>query len=305
MCKRCLAVTAVVLPLVAISLLTFTRGVALESYHFVTSNAFQRQSQLGANAPNYGETESSNGLHGFETCARFRQMMGTNASEPSNLTLNVAGLMNSGTNYLTVLMMNNCEVNTAMVQVPWGKHERAESRGKRFVPSVGWWNVSLVMPVVLVRDPLRWMKSMCKKQWNARIRRKAGCPSPVRHTKVKFLNAEYPSLVHLWNDWYRAYLRFPHPRVFISYEQVLLHPAESVRSICNCLRGMKGGDAWVFQDHVVQANPGRQDFNRSVNLQRQRNASSRYEGYTEDDLRYVAENMDAELARLFGYTIGT
>merc|ERR1712187_46223 len=103
-------------------------------------------------------------------------------------------------------MWRNCNTMTqGYPQVPWGKHTPLHWRGKHFAPSLVKANVSAVLPLVLVKDPLAWMKSMCRNQYNCHFRHghtDASCPSPVNATKAECSFPKFPhyyeSLMHLW-----------------------------------------------------------------------------------------------------------
>ena len=43
-------------------------------------------------------------------------------------------------------------------------------------------NVSYVLPVMIVKDPLTWFKSMCRNAYAARFSHPPGCPSPLEAT---------------------------------------------------------------------------------------------------------------------------
>ena len=62
-------------------------------------------------------------------------------------------------------------------EVPWGKHNPvATFRGTHFAPSSRGANVTAYLPVMLVKDPLTWFKSMCRNAYAARFRVLPGCP---------------------------------------------------------------------------------------------------------------------------------
>lgn len=101
------------------------------------------------------------------------------ASAPQRLRhAGVAGLFNSGTNLLHALLEANCVGNRGFVhwQVAWGKHHPLEWRGRHLepwarsmIPNVNdsahpaW---ELMLPVVVVKDPLTWMRSMCRSPYS-------------------------------------------------------------------------------------------------------------------------------------------
>ena len=46
-------------------------------------------------------------------------------------------------------------------QVPWGKHNPLDFRGRNVVEQLAHFNISEVLPVAVVKDPLTWARSMC------------------------------------------------------------------------------------------------------------------------------------------------
>ena len=66
--------------------------------------------------------------------------------------------------------------------------------------------------MVVVKDPLTWMRSMCRMEYAAKFRHGQAqcCPHPVFHTRtdVKFRKERparnYTSLVHFWRAWNEA-----------------------------------------------------------------------------------------------------
>ena len=102
--------------------------------------------------------------------------------------------------------------------------------------------------LVLVRHPLSWIASMCDKpyvcNWLGQ-NQKIG-PSCVKRCTRNALNRtvycsdnrghHHADLAHLWANWYRAYAN-PHwlPRIFIRYEDLLLHPRLVWSYLCPCI----------------------------------------------------------------------
>jgi hypothetical protein len=99
---------------------------------------------------------------GLDTCEEYRSRI-AKAQQPPRVR--VAGLYNSGTNAFTMNLGRNFEPveRSDYYSVPWGKHMLPEFRSG---PFTSWDNVTdpdLMLPLVLVRDPLLWMKAMvCK-----------------------------------------------------------------------------------------------------------------------------------------------
>jgi hypothetical protein len=96
---------------------------------------------------------------GTETCASFRQTVPAHTRY-----VGVAGQMNTGTNALSKYLINNIHIpenknnkdHGVLWTVPWYKHGWVSLRGRyEYKPPQ---DTSLVMPVVLIRDPYFWMQ---------------------------------------------------------------------------------------------------------------------------------------------------
>jgi hypothetical protein len=96
---------------------------------------------------------------GTESCASFRE------SVPAQTRyVGVAGQMNTGTNALSKYLINNIHIpenkdskdHGVLWTVPWYKHGWVSLRGRyKYQPPQ---DTSLVLPVVLIRDPYFWMQ---------------------------------------------------------------------------------------------------------------------------------------------------
>jgi len=104
---------------------------------------------------------------GLETCSDYRDLLRNTHYSPQ---ATVAGLWNSGTTALSMLFLRNLigfysSTDVAAATVPWGKHiplylkysnrwpiEKRSLKDKEMKDHV--------LPVLIVRDPFRWMKTM-------------------------------------------------------------------------------------------------------------------------------------------------
>ena len=57
-----------------------------------------------------------------------------------------------------------------LLQAPWGKHNPLDWRGDHYAQRFERVDVSQVLPVAVVKDPLTWMKSMCRMEYAAKFR---------------------------------------------------------------------------------------------------------------------------------------
>ncbi|ETO17439.1 hypothetical protein RFI_19880 [Reticulomyxa filosa] len=123
----------------------------------------------------------------------------------------IAGMYNTGTNALYRLMNRNCMgyltwgYRQTLHQVPWLKHSLVNAS---IIQSLPWtWKLRFPMlAVVIIKDPLTWIKSTCKaryyiqfsnqSQWYSRH-----CPKHIHKSILLWHQTVYPSLAHLWNAW--------------------------------------------------------------------------------------------------------
>ncbi|CAM9258168.1 unnamed protein product, partial [Chrysoparadoxa australica] len=211
----------------------------------------------------YGPTTSTIGL---ETCQAFRESASYN---PHYRFLGIAGMYNTGTNLLEKLLLLNCRSASPQEQmevkvVPWGKHVPVTWRKWFFAipkpPSaslVRWptlWR-PVPLPIVMIKDPLTWMGSMCRARYDVHFGKDledpSHCPQLVKPdgdvvaSNVAYNVAwkrtgniiEYDSLVDVWNTWYEEWLDAQFPRLMVRFEDLLFHQEEMVREICTCSGG--------------------------------------------------------------------
>lgn len=122
---------------------------------------------------------------------------------------------------------------------PGDKKYRNEHKSKKD------WNVDAneIMPVVTIRDPLIWLKSMCKHQYTARWYRPTDqCPNfnaKPTTTSIKYadFNKRHDSILHHWNDYYQEYLNIDIPVMMVRFEDLVFHPKEVTKQVCECAGG--------------------------------------------------------------------
>lgn len=272
---------------------------------------------------------------GTDTCAQFRDVGGG-----GELVLGPAGLFNTGTNLLQLLLTRNCRqavvgaANSSWVfnessrakkahiwQVPWGKHNPVTWRGSFFAPGFKNLNITRVLPVMMIKDPLTWIKSMCRKPYAASFKTPRPACAKVdprlknaptledTQTTVHFQrnrSVQYKSLVHMWSEWNRAYLDMPTPRLIVRYEDLLFNPEPSIKKICDCAGGVMSNGPFNHFEKPAKWGKGHGDngTDRAKALERYGNPVQRLAGYSAADLKFIRESWDQELAKLFHYHHG-
>jgi hypothetical protein len=278
---------------------------------------------------------------GEETCAAFRHSV-----PPSVASLGVAGMFNTGTNLVASYLEQNCILplnknNNAGIrwQVPWGKHMLASWKWTNTANHESKTDKTTVLPVVLVRDPYSWMKSMCRNHYGARWHyTKEHCPNlvPNQHDLQLFpyqgsnipvrldyggggggddssssaaaaVNiTSYDSLAHLWSEWNRQYWQVDYPRIMVRYEDVLFYPRELITRICTCAGGVTAPPhEFTYFVNSAKWGPGHGKEEQKTSLisamMKYANVAKRIKGYTKEDLQLAHEALSEDLMIAFQY----
>lgn len=283
-----------------------------------------------------GNVEGRAIIVGDDRCEEFRRT----TSEGRRAA--PAGLFNTGTNLFWRLMLRNCAMprdcagNLAarrrasdeaavfeasrssrrcspfLTQVAWGKHNPVAWRGSHFAETCRGVNVSEVLPVAIVKDPLTWFKSMCRMEYAAKFRHGHAqcCPSPIASTQtvVRWRRerpaSNYASIAHLWSQWNAAYLDLNVPRLVVRYEDLLWRTRETISRVCRCAGGTPA-DPDDFDLVASSAKGGIShgfaDTGRSEATVKYGNETRRYDKLTDDDLDYLLQHLDRRLIETFGY----
>ncbi|KAL7531641.1 hypothetical protein ACHAXR_006252 [Thalassiosira sp. AJA248-18] len=224
--------------------------------------------------PTWSQIESLIGdkpvILGLERCNDFR-----NNVPPLRRMLGSSGMFNSGTNLVsgnegavTRLMKENCVIPERFNkwgphgtkeqygirwQCPWGKHTPVEFKHAHTAPKNENITRDDCLPVVTVRNPFDWMKSMCNHPYTAKWSmyepgtRGKICPHLVhRNSTPVELNAKlaeqwlpFDSLAHLWNEWYAEYWRDANfPFLMVRFEDLIFRQHDTTKIICNCAGGV-------------------------------------------------------------------
>ena len=302
-----------------------------------------------AELPSVEEIQSLYGnqthILGLDRCEEYR-----NSVNPEQRLIGPAGLFNSATNLLVTLLRFNC-VNVARInqkkkfknftdgilyQAPWGKHNPISWRLHHETKStMGRLDQRDFLPIVMVKDPITWMASMCRHPYEARWPHyREHCPNLVpnrfdrRHKlgsgtidlRVKFATRHfgdepipdesnktfiaYNSLVDFWNVWYRDWYEASFPRVMIRFEDLLFHAEETVASVCNCWGGtMRPDFRYAKNSAKGQKGPHAGSAGFLASLVTYGNSTLRNQGILTDkrDVLYARKNLDEDLMTVFGY----
>jgi len=292
-------------------------GVALDATVLAALPKYQNVVDL------YGEGPVILGLD--TACAQFQKL------PPDDASIGVAGLFNTGTNPLAMVLSNNCylpgnthdKAHGMRWQVPWGKH-LLNSRKWQNVARHDWRvNKSNVLPIVSVRDPYSWMQSMCRHAYGARwVHNEHHCPNLVatdhdrydhaggeeltNHT-VKVTvgypqkHAHFDSLVHFWNEWYQEYVNDPF-RIIVRFEDVVFRPRQVAAQICYCVGAAPKQDAFAYV--IGEAKWGRAHHDSSnlvTAMLKYGKDQHRLDSLTKADLEFAKQHLNATLLQWLQY----
>jgi hypothetical protein len=274
-------------------------------------------------------------IRGLDRCEEFRKN-----TPPDKRSMGPAGLFNTGTNALTKYLEMNCVMPEVKRkdggmrwQPHWGKHSLATMKhiytANHFDPD----DKDNILPVVLVRDPLTWLTSMCLHPYSAKWKHhKSHCPGLVPNDddikqypelkgqstipgKVLFgitddnnkFTYQWPSLVHVWNFWNMQYSKSAFPSVMVRFEDLIFHPRKLVETVCACGGGVPKNE--TFQYYVASAKQGKGHGKEETKTSmvsamiRYGSETRRVQNYTKDDLEHARNALNQDLMNIFHYSV--
>ena len=254
----------------------------------------------------------------------------------------IAGLYDTGTNVLQTFFTNNClsnsftEFKSIEHEVPWKKHSLVtlsmiNSNIATLKQSLG---------IVIVKDPLTWIKSICKAKYYIKVENctwyENDCPQYFHLSKINWHNENYPSLIHLWNQWYSAYIDIAmlpfdlkqiilnkdnsiksdandenilvssqqytyFPFIFVRFEDLLFKSDQLLSLVCNqCVNGQSKTKQEIYYMEKAVKYHGR-SRSRSQALDTYSKIEYRYKGFNKQDLIYIDKHINHTLVKLFKY----
>jgi len=280
---------------------------------------------------------------GLDQCEKFR-----NSGNDFDHFVSVAGTFNTGTNLMSDLLHYNCHMPARMKkfgkanrgvrwQVLWGKHTPVNDedfRQKHKVYDDANLTADNIFPAVMVRDPFKWMQSMCRHHYAANwgnYNMTRHCPNLVPDetdfqefpwlkeryeknesasvsVKIKYkeFTRRHDSLVHMWNEWFNAYYHASFPRLIIRFEDIIFHPKEVTKTFCECAGG-ELDQHHKFHFIVDSAKKGGDKIHGKHRtsyldaLKKYGTEKGRYDLYQQPDLDYSTKHLDHTLMEAFQY----
>ena len=250
-------------------------------------------------------------IFGLDTCSEYRQYLQDQGLRPKP---RVGGLFNTGTNaFVDSLTLNFEELSNRLeYNLFRGKHSSIATKEKL---KPGWLTPD-VLPIILVRDPFRWMSSMCKLPYHAKWQGglDGHCPNLVPSDDERSLREfqnlttfgvevgmdRYASLADMWSRWNRDYFEANFPRLIIRFEDTLFHPEKLMSSVLECI----GAPVKQFQYHLENAKTTDKSSDFVSALAKYGRQEGRYDGMTSQDREYAQEALDRQLMHTFRYSSG-
>jgi hypothetical protein len=109
----------------------------------------------------------------------------------------------------------------------------------------------------------------------------------------------WDSLVDLWNDWYRQYLVADYPRLIVRFEDLLFQAPAVMKQISDCMGVDFNMSTFKYQTKSAKGHGSHTDFLHAII--KSGNETARKKGMTEADLKFAAQQLDADLMRIFQY----
>jgi hypothetical protein len=184
-------------------------------------------------------------------------------------------------------------------------------------------NKTHILPIVIIKDPLTWLQSMCRHPYSAQWRQTSQhCPNLVPNSldylnfpvvtkkqnrtvpvKIKFSKESvehWDSLIDVWSDWYHQYLTADYPRLMVRFEDFLFAPDQLLQQIANCV----GGElTQPVRFQIDSSKPHGSQTDLVHAFIKYGRALGRTHNLTVDDWRYVADHVNPDLMRIFRYKI--
>jgi hypothetical protein len=171
------------------------------------------------------------------------------------------------------------------------------------------------MPFVLIKDPYHWMGSECRHEYLLKwVHDGEHCPNIINNdiedrdvpwpvtSKYALVEEHYDSLVDVWNTWYNEWEQQSFPMIQTRFEDLVFHGEEVLKQACECVGGVFAKDFVFIERNAKEDLPLNAGTNGLVKtLIQYGNSKNRLEGFTDREVRYASEKLDATLMEKFGY----
>lgn len=199
-----------------------------------------------------------------------------------------------------------------------GKHTPAKFRNKHSTEKAVKIKKEYILPVVTMRNPYSWYKSMCHNCYAAHWRHGRAdltCPklkdpengewNPVHVRYGEDREDDHISLAHMWNDWYGYYLKeADYPFVAVRMEDLVFYPKETIGQVCECAGGKIRTDQ-AFKFVVESAKKDSPGHDKTTGIYeawiKYSKPAPAMGGFSEADFLHSYEALNQTLMDLMGY----
>jgi hypothetical protein len=200
-------------------------------------------------------------------------------------------------------------------QVPWGKHTPPgdeEYRQTHKTDKDKNIDASNILPAVTIRDPVVWLQSMCRHHYAAKWPYdESHCPDfslsdLTASVKYAEMTKEHESILHLWNDWYNEYQMANFPHLFVRFEDLVFHPKEVTKKVCECAGGeMRKDGRFIYIVDSAKKGAAAHGSSRTGYVDaivKYGSPKRRYDHYKyKEDLEYIRDHVDPTLMEIMQY----
>lgn len=255
---------------------------------------------------------------GLDRCDKYKTFLAAKAVHGNDVESEplVGGLFNTGTTaFSEALSLNFRMVNDSRnaYALPGGKHTLLSSR--HWYKQLSNTSDLPFLPIILIRDPLRWMGSMCKASYKAvwtkgyQDRCPNLVPSVLERTMPQFRNMStfeviveqnqperYASLADMWLKWYRLFLEAEFPRLIVRFEDTIFHAEKVMDQVTKCFnRPMQRPYQYLLERSKNRSS----EF--SEVLGRYGSEAGRYDHLTHEDALYFTSIILPSMMEMFHY----
>lgn len=260
----------------------------------------------------------------------FAQLGSTIRRNNRAVTVQIMGLMDTGTNLLQQILWHNFPMMNFFAEFP-ATDGASEEKMRRLSEKGVWKHANLVQVnehmrpriresfaseeaamIAMVRQPLSWLQSIKKAPYKLQncvggsdwLQRPCVHPIPAGHAGVDHEiqhNVTYSNLMDIWNHWLRSYEdawpRMFRRALFIRYEDLVLEPVSVIREIARQLNVTEPAN---FVIPVESAKKSGLSSGRAEAVDKIRTKGHLWK-FAGGELHSACTSLDEDIAEQFGY----
>lgn len=130
-------------------------------------------------------------------------------------------------------------------------------------------------------------------------------PAKIQYQDTDF-KLEFPSLAHVWNEFYSQYVAVDYPRIMVRYEDMIFRPEKMISEACACVGGEMKSTNFTYSatENVKYGDKGHGEQEKEGLLNyiiKNGNATNRVQGLSDDELEYSYTALNTSLMEIFRY----